>query len=326
MLNEFQEEKLAVFRHLDRIVFVMVMILVLLYLASGTYVVQANEEGLIRRFGAVKKETIKPGIHYRIPWPVDRVDKVRIKEVKRIEIGFWPGAESGPSIILPYCITGDHNIIHNRFVIQYRITDPIKYLFRTAKPELLLREFANAAIIEVVAQRSVDPVLTTGKREVELEVLKRLQAALDKEQLGISIASIETKSVTPPAMVSDAFKDVINAREEKSTLIHEADNYRNKLLPEAKAEAKKIMEEGEAYRYKRVSAAKGESERFLSIYGKYKSAPSIMRHRMFLQTIEEILPRVKIYVLAKDAKGRPLKIKLLRGAFPTVPQLQLLEK
>ncbi len=321
MFGEFQEEKRAVFRNLDRILLAMLMILFGLYLASGIYVVQVNEEGILRRFGAIKAETIKPGIHYRIPWPVDRVDKVKIKEVKRIEVGFWPEAQSGYTIILPYCITGDYNIIHNQFVIQYRIIDPVKYRFRTADPERLLLELANAAVIEVVAKRSVDPVLTTAKREVELEVLKILQADLDKENLGISIASIETKLVEPPRTVSEAFKDVINAREEKSTLIHDAQNYRNKVIPEAKADAKKIMEQAKAFRYKRVSAAKGESDRFLRIYGKYRSAPSLIRDRMFLQMMEEILPRTKIYFLAEDANGRPIKIKLIRGALPTLPQL-----
>jgi membrane protease subunit HflK len=321
MFGEFQEEKHAVFRNLDRIFLGMLLILFLLYLASGIYVVQANEEGILRRFGAIKKETIKPGIHYRIPWPVDRVDRVKIKEVKRIEVGFWPEASSGYTIILPYCITGDRNIIHNQFVIQYRIIDPVRYRFQAVDPEGLLLELANAAVIEVVARRSVDPVLTTGKRDVELEVLKHLQAALDQEQLGISIASIETKLVEPPRTVSEAFKDVINAREEKSTLIHEAENYRNKVIPEAKAEAKRIMEGAEAFRYKRVSAAKGESERFLRIYEKYKAAPSLIRDRMFLQMMEEILPRTKIYVLAKDAQGRPIQIKLIRGALPTLPQI-----
>lgn len=326
MLSEFKEERRIVFRNIDRIIFMAILILAALYLASGIYVIQANEEGLLSRFGAVKKETIKPGIHYRMAWPIDRVDKVRIKEVKRIEVGFWPEAVEDFSAPLRYCITGDRNIIHNQFVIQYRITDPVKYRFRAVDPERALKELANTVIIQVVARKSVDLLLTTGKREFEIETLKALQDALDQEQLGISIVSIETKLVEPPRTVSEAFRDVINAREEKSTLIHEAENYRNKVIPEANAEAKRLIEEAEAQRYQRVSAAKGESERFLSIYEKYKLAPSVIQNRMFLQMVEEIFPKVKIYVLAADARGQPLKIKLLRGAFPTVPQIQNLEQ
>jgi membrane protease subunit HflK len=310
-----------VFRNLDRILLAILGILFILYLASGIYVVQANEIGVLRRFGALKKELLKPGIHYSIPWPVDRVDKVRIKEVKRIEVGFWPESARGYSVILPYCITGDRNIIHNRFVIHYRVSDPARYLFQSAEPEGLLLEMANAVIIEVIAKRSVDPVLTVAKREVELEVMKSLQEALDQEGLGISIASIDTKLVEPPRTVIEAFKDVINAREEKSTMIHEAENYSNKVIPEAKAEAKRMLEEAEAYKFNRVNAAEGESERFLRLFGKYRSAPSVIRDRIFLQMVEEILPKTKIYILATDQRGRPVRIKLFRGAIPTLPQL-----
>ena len=321
VLGEFGEEKRLVFRNLDRIVGGVLLALVALYLASGVYVVQANEEGLLRRFGVLQRETVKPGIHYRIPWPVDRVDRVKIKEVKRIEVGFSPDGASAQSVILPYCITSDSNIIHNRFVIQYRISDPAKYVFNCVDPERLLRGFAGATIIKVVAAKTVDTVLTTGKREVELEILGELQPLLDRHETGISISSVETKLVEPPRTVSEAFKDVINAREERSTMIHEADNYRNKVIPEAKAKAMRIVEQAEAARFQRVSAAKGESSRFLGIHEKQVRAPEVIKQHMFLGMVERVLPRVKVLVLATDAQGNPIKVQLVRGALPTVPQL-----
>ena len=321
VLGDFAEEKRLVFRNLDRIVGGVLLALVVLYLASGVYVVQANEEGLLRRFGVLQRETVKPGIHYRIPWPVDRVDRVKIKEVKRIEVGFSPGDARARSVILPYCITSDSNIIHNRFVIQYRISDPAKYVFNCVSPEQLLRGFADATIIKVVAARAVDTVLTTGKREVELEILGELQTLLDRQETGISISSVETKLVEPPQSVTGAFKDVINAREERSTMIHEADNYRNKLIPKARAVATRIVEQAEAARFQRVSAAKGESSRFLGIHEKQVRAPEVIKQHMFLRMVEQVLPRVKVLVLATDAQGNPIKIQLLRGALPTVPQL-----
>ncbi len=321
VLGEFGEEKRLVFRNLDRIVSGVLLALVALYLASGVYVVQANEEGLLRRFGVLQRETVKPGIHYRIPWPVDRVDRVKIKEVKRIEVGFSPGGASERSVILPYCITSDSNIIHNRFVIQYRISDPRKYIFNCVNPEQLLRGFAGATIIKVVAAKTVDMVLTTGKREVELEILGELQTLLDRQETGISISSVETKLVEPPGTVSGAFKDVINAREERSTMIHEANNYRNRVIPNAKAEATRIVEQAEAARFRRVSAAKGESSRFLGIHEKQVRAPEVIKQHMFLGMVERVLPRVKLLMLATDAEGNPIKVQLVRGALPTVPQL-----
>ena len=321
VLGEFGEERRLVFRNLDRIVGGVLLTLVALYFASGVYVVQANEEGLLRRLGVLQRETVKPGIHYRIPWPVDRVNRVKIKEVKRIEVGFSPGGASAQSVILPYCITSDRNIIHNRFVIQYRISDPAKYAFNCVDPEQLLRGFAGATIIKVVAARTVDTVLTTGKREVELEILGKLQSLLDRQDTGISISSIETKLVEPPRTVSEAFRDVIDAREEKSTMIHEANNYRNKVIPEAKAKVTRLVEQAEAARFQRVSAAKGESSRFLGIHEKQVRAPEVITQHMLLGMVERALPRVKLLVLATDAQGNPIKVQLVRGALPTVPQL-----
>ncbi len=321
VFGEFAEEKRLVLRNLDRIVGGVLLALVALYLASGVYVVQANEEGLLRRFGVLQRGTVKPGIHYRIPWPVDRVDRVKIKEVKRIEVGFSPDGASMRSVILPYCITSDRNIIHNRFVIQYRISEPAKYVFNCVDPERLLREFAGAAIIKVVTARTVDTVLTTGKREVELEILGELQSLLDQQDTGISISSIETKLVEPPRTVSQAFRDVINAREERSTMIHEANNYRNKVIPEAKAKVTRIIEQAEAARFRRVSAAKGETSRFLGIHEKQVRAPEVIKQHMFLGMVERVLPRVKVIVLATDAEGNPIKVQLVRGALPTLPQL-----
>jgi membrane protease subunit HflK len=321
LLGEFGEEKRLVFRNLDRIVGGVLLGLVALYLASGVYVVQANEEGLLRRLGVLHRETVKPGIHYRIPWPVDVVDKVKIKEVKRVEVGFSPETTGPRSALLPYCITSDSNIIHNRFVIQYRISDPVKYVFHCVDPEQLLQGFAEATIIKVVAARTVDVVLTTGKREVELEILGGLQTLLDRQETGISVSSVETKMVEPPGIVSEAFRDVINAREERSTVIHGADHYRNKVIPEAKAEARRIVEQAEAARFQRVSAAKGESERFLRIHERQVRAPEVIRDHLFLRLVERVLPRVKVVLLATDARGRPIKVQLVRGALPTVPQL-----
>jgi membrane protease subunit HflK len=321
VLGEFGEERRLVFRNLDRIVGGVLVALVALYLASGVYVVEANEEGLLRRFGVLQRGAVEPGIHYRIPWPVDRADAVRIKEVKRIEVGFSPDDASARSALLPYCITSDRNIIHNRFVIQYRISDPAKYVFNCVDPEQLLRGFAGATIIKVVAARTVDTVLTTGKREVELEVLGGLQTLLDQEETGISISSVETMLVEPPRTVSEAFRDVINAREERSTMIHEAENYRNKVIPEAKARVMAIVEGAEAARFQRVSAARGESSRFLRIHEKQVRAPEVINQHMFLGMVERVLPRVKVLVLATDAAGRPIKVQLVRGALPTLPQL-----
>ncbi len=320
MLEDLKDEKRVVFKNLDRIVIIVAAILFVLYLFSGIYQVQANEQALVRRFGRFIK-IVNPGINYRIPWPIDSVDKIKIKQVKRIEVGFWPQSGSGYTELLPYAITGDKNIIHNHYVVQYRITDPKQYLLSAELPDMIFKELANRVILEVVASQQVDPVLTTGKLQVEMDIKDALIESLEGSGLGISISSIETAMIEPPRTVTDAFKDVINAREQRTTSIHEAENYRNKVLPEANAVALNLTEQAESYKFARISAAEGESTRFLDLYEKYKTAPRVTRDRMFLEMLEQMLPNVKVVVLATDKQGRPLKVNLIQGTMPTVPQL-----
>ncbi len=324
MFREFGEERRTVFADLDRIFKLVAVTLIVLYFVSGVYIIQASEEGVLQRFGKPQPDTIKPGIHYRFPWPVDKVNKVSIREVKRIEVGFWPDDPTATfAEMLPYCITGDKNIIHARMVVQYQIERPAAYLFNTSEPDVILRKLADSVIIDEIASRPVDPVLTTAKRELELAVHSKLQDAVRRAGIGITVKSIEIRQVEPPAMVIDAFKDVTNAKEEKSTVTHKAEEKKYRLISKAKAKARKIVEEAKAYKYQRISAAEGEAERFLSLYEKYRLASDLTRRRLFLDIIEEVLPRVKLYVLATDERGRPMRIKLIQGAMPTKPILDL---
>jgi len=324
VFKDFTEERHTVFANINRVFKLTVVALVALYFASGVYSIGASEAGVVRRFGKPTVATVKPGIHYRLPWPVDKIDKISIREVKRVEVGFWP---TDPYAVfaemLPYCITGDKNILHSRFVVQYRIEDPVAFLFDAVEPDIILRKLVDGIIIEEIATRPVDPVLTTGKREIELAIQERLQKEVAQMGIGIAVVSVETRKIEPPAMVIEAFKEVTNAREEKSTVTHQAEEEQYKLKSRAEADAKKVVEEAKAYKYQRISAAEGEAERFLSLYGKYRLAPELTRKRLFLDMMEQMLPNVKIYVLSTDARGRTLRLKLIQGAMPTRPILDL---
>ena len=322
MFEEFKEERKLVFKNFPRVVGIFLLGIILLYLASGIYVIQANQVGLVRRFGRLKPELIPPGIHYHLPRPIDRLDKVKIKEILRLEAGFYPQTQSWEyGELIPYCISGDKNILHNHFVIQYRISQPQDYLFQAKESQKLLSQLADAVIIKVVGAKPVDYLLTTGKREVELEIKDRLQKEIDRLRLGITILSVDTKSVEPPQPVIDAFQDVVNAHEEMVTRIHEAENYRNKLIPQARAEAQRIIEEAKAYKFQKISLAKGTAQRFEKILERYKRGGIAVRQRIYLNLIEEVLGKVKIYVLAKDKNGKPVKLKLISGPVPTSPRL-----
>ncbi len=309
----------AVFKNLDRIIIAVFGILLLLYLFSGIYVVEANQMGVLFRFGA-RKAVVPPGIGYRLPWPVDRVRKVNVKEMQRIEVGFWP--ESGQvEELLPYCITGDKNIIHNRYVIQYRIADASNFLLKGARVKDTLYALAQAAILEAVAEREVDPILTTGKVEIQRDIEQKLRNKLDELGLKIAVLGVERQFANPPNFVKDAFQDVVNAREEERTRIHEANDYRNQEIPKANGEADSIIQQAEAYKVSRISSARGESDRFIKLYDKYKSAPAVTRHRLLVEMIEQVLPRTKVMVLATDKQGKPIRIKILQAPVPTTPRL-----
>jgi len=315
----FHEERQTIFRGLDRIVLAVLGILFLVYLASGIFVVEANEKAVAFRFGRAG-DVINPGIGYHWPWPIERVRKVNVKQVQRIEAGFWPSSDFAEEL-LPYCITGDKNIIHNRYVIQYRTSDPANFLAGGARVQQILAELAQATILESVASRQVDPILTTGKSEMERAILRGLVEKLEALNLKIQIVGVERQSAEPPGLVKDAFQDVINAQEEMRSRIHEAENYKNQEIPKAKGQADKMLQEARAYRFERTSSAKGESERFTKLYAEYKLAPRVTRNRLFIEMAEQVLPRTRIMVLATDKQGKPLRIKILQSPVPTFPRL-----
>jgi membrane protease subunit HflK len=320
MFKEFKKESQEIMFHADRIVLTVVLALIALWILSGIYIIEANQVGLVRRFGANLPGLVQPGIHYRLPWPVDRIDKINTREVKGMDVGFFLEEGMDPyGILLPYCITGDMNIIHNRYIIQYRISEPAKYKFLQTNPEQLLQEIAQTTIIKSIGARSVDPILTTTKREVAEEVRANLQSEVDSANLGVTIVSIDTKMVSPPESVKKSFQDVISAQSEKSTAIHQAETEKNKIIPLANSKANEMKEAARAYKFERKSRAEGEAKSFLKLLTEYKSSPQVTSDRLYLQMIEKILPGVKVIVLATDSRGKPVKLKLFSGPMPTQP-------
>ncbi len=316
----WQREYKDVFRGLDKVAAAVFGVLFLLYLASGVFVVEAGEMGVVFRFGA-KTEVVPPGIGYHLPWPVGSVKKVNVKEVRTIEAGFWHEFAMDEELV-PYCITGDKNIVHNLYSIKYRVDDPANFLGRGRRVEEILKELAQATILELVATQKVDPLLTTAKLKMEEKIKEDLEAKLLELGIKIKIVGVERKKADPPNLVKDAFQDVINAEEEKRTRIHEAENYRNQEIPKANGQAASMVQEAEAFKFNRSSAAKGESERFVKIFEEYKTAPSVTRRRLFIEMVEKTLPRTRIMVLATDKNGNPVKIKLFQAPVPTSPRLR----
>jgi len=276
-----------------------------IYLLSGIYIVKTNEVGLIRRFGKVIRENVESGIHYRMPWPIDEVDKVKIKEVMRTELSFW--SDKIDKDTLPsYCITGDKNIVHLKMIINYQIKEPKKFLYRIYNSDKILENSMYSAIIKAIAKVNVDDILTITKYRFQQDAMRLCQEKLDFIKTGLEIKSVELKNIEPPSKVLPMFKDVVNAREDASTMIHDAESYSNKIIPNAQAEAAKTISQAQAYKIKKIAYAQGETDRFLKLLDEYKKAKDITEFRLHVETLEKVMHKAKKYITGSHAEGKEI--------------------
>jgi len=284
-----------------------IIILIILWLASGIYIVSPNQVGVVKRFGQMVR-IVTPGPHYHLPYPIETVLKPEVTKVRRLEVGFRTISVGPPAKYrgVPeeaLMLTGDENIVSVEFIVQYKIKDPVDYLFNVKDIPKTVKDAAEAAMREIVGKTSIDEVLTTGKFRIQQETKNLLQSVLDKYQAGIDVVAVQLQDVHPPQAVIKAFKDVASAKEDKSRFINEAEAYRNDLLPKAQGEAAEIINQAMAYKETKIKMAQGEMERFLSRLKAYKMAPRITRERMYLEAMEEILAKTQeIIVPVKTEK------------------------
>jgi membrane protease subunit HflK len=285
-----------------------------LWLLSGVYVVRADEQAVVRRFGRVIEERVPPGLHLALPWGVDRVDRLKVREQKRLTVGFEAADRALGRPAMPgqrEFFTGDQNLVNIELLAQYTIREPRAYLFAASDGTALLRQAVEAAVVEVVAARPVDPLLTTGQLSVQEEIRQRAQALSDGYGLGIAITAVSVQAVTPPLPVSDAFRAVASAREDRDRIMKEAESYANASLPAARGEADRRREEALGYRDQRIRQARGDADRFLRTYAAYRMAPTVTRARLYLETVEEILPRMKVITIDRTGGRSPVELNLL---------------
>jgi len=212
-----------------------------------------------------------------------------------------------------YCVTGDNNLVHASLTLQYVISDPVDYLYKTAGHEELLRHLASAALSHAIASRPVEEVLTTAKGDIEAEVRRRLAADLDGLGTGLGVASVELTEVAPPRKVQKAFDDVVNAQLESQKLINEAESYRNSQVPKAKGQASRLRQEAQAYRQKQVAHAEGEADRFAAQLDEYHKARRISRQRLYLDFVERVYPELYGKVVIGEDRGQPVGDVRLHG-------------
>ncbi|MDD3539344.1 MAG: FtsH protease activity modulator HflK [Atribacterota bacterium] len=292
----------------------LILLILILYLASGIYIVQPNEQGVIRRFGKFTRID-SPGLHYHLPFPFETAVTPSVTEVKRIEIGFRTAR--GGYLEVPeeaLMLTGDENIVSAESIVQYRIKNAADYLFNIIDPELTVRNAAEAALRQVIGSRKIDDALTEGKYEIQEETKLLIQELLDLYQSGILVTAVQLQDVNPPEEVSAAFKDVASAKEDKSKFINEAEGYRNDVIPKARGEAAKIVKEAEGYKIERIRRAEGDVAKFNQILAEYQNGKEVTRNRLYIETMESVLPHMKKYIL-EEKENNILKILPLNEPF-----------
>jgi len=287
---------------------------VVLWLLSGIYIVRPDEQGVVRRFGE-KVRITEPGPHYHLPRPIETVNKVKVKQVRRLEIGFRTVYAGPPARykFLPeesLMLTGDEQILDAQITVQYLVKDAAKFLFNVKdleSPQGALMDAAEVSLRQVVGQRPIDDVLIGEKLQVEIDIRELLQQIIDGYDSGVRVVEVKLQTVRPPKEVAAAFSDVVSAKEDKDRLVKEAEGYREDVLPKARGLAEKIIREAEAYKAERVKRAQGDTDRFLSVLKEYSKAREVTRKRLYLETMEQILPGIRKFVIDSEAGGNVLQ-------------------
>ena len=284
--------------------------MVVLWGLSGFYIVQPNEQAVVLRFGAFSGHTETSGLRYHLPFPIETVEKVPVTSLNRTDVG---GAAGGDAPAESLMLTGDEQIIDLDFSVTWRVADPAAYLFATRAPDDAVKAVAESAMREVVGKTPLQPIISTGRGQVQLQTAELMQKTLDSWRAGISIVEVQIRSANPPPEVVAAFREVNNAQQDADSAINEANTYRNRVINEAKGDASKVLQASEGYREQAVRDAQGEAARFNQIYVEYKRAPGVTRDRLYIESMERILARSNKVVI--DAKGASAPIILPPDVF-----------
>jgi len=279
---------------------------VALYLLSGIYSVKSSELAILQRFGKKIDDKIQPGIHYAMPWPIDKITHIPIRNIRRLVIDDFSDAKDA------YTITGDNHLINLECVIQYTISEPSTYIFCSDDPKLILKELAVQALVHSLARMTIDEALTNGKSKIAVFMRQHLQQNLAITNTGLLIASVELSAIKPPPYVKRFFSDVVESRMDEQKLIHEAESYQNQILPAAHAQAAQLVENAKAYRQTTILDSQAETQRFQKLLSSASENNETVRVTLYQETMAHILKQVgKLHVVQMKSDGKPAaKIRL----------------
>jgi len=286
---------------------IVIVVVIAIYLLTGIYTIGPSEVGLVKRFGRYVA-TVDPGIHYHLPAPIQSVVAVNVLEVRKEEIGFRtvsppPSPRYQTVETEALMLTGDGNIAHVEMVVQYRVKDAERFAFNIINPKVIVKQAAEAVLREQVATRTLDETLTEERDVIGTDTVIALQALLDVYGAGIVVGNIQLQDAKPPREVISAFDDVNSARQDKEKLINKAEEYAMDILPRARGQAQEIANQAEAYKQERIKRAEGDVARFLEVLTKYELGEEVTRTRMYIETMESILPGMEKIILSREASG-----------------------
>jgi len=320
---------------LRRFASLVAILLLVVWALSSVSFVGPGRAGVVMRWGRALDGVMTPGVHLKAPWPMDRVVRVEVPKVRRLEIGFrtrevarsinavaaefyatlWESRHAaGTYEKLPeeaLRLTGDENIVDMNVVVFYRVSDPKEYLFSVAETEDLVRFTAESVMTNVAGGLVIDDVLTVHREVFEELILTSVQRQLDSSRVGVEVVSVRLQDVHPPLEVVPAFRDVASAREDKSRIINEALAYMDETVPVARGDARRLVLEAEGYRLERKDRARGDSERFKAMARRYRDARGVTETRLYLETMESLLAGVEKYIVSSDLELEGYDIRVL---------------
>ena len=294
---------------------VAIVVLLCVWLASGVFKVEPNEQGVVLRFGKYNRVALQ-GLNYRLPYPIENHINVPTEDINSIKVGVSSTSRKSSSHAdESMMLTGDENIVYIDFDVQWKIADAEKFLFNVRDQEKTIKSAAESAMREVVGRSELTKTITNERSKIQDQTKVILQAILDSYEAGIEIRTLKMDKGELPTPVIPSFRDVQAAKADKERIINEAEAYRNDITPKARGEAQRITQQAEAFKQQIVSKAKGEAGRFTSVYEKYKRAKVVTRKRMYLETMEEILNGTEKIIIDSGAKGS--------GVIPYLPLPEL---
>ena len=313
------------------------LLVVAIWLCTGFYRVQPDEEGVVLRFGGFNR-TALPGLNYHIPWPVEAAVTPSVTRINRVQVGFQPSSDqpmlrmtarglvsdsgSGDATLsIPaesLMLTGDENIIDIDFAVFWRVRDAGDYLFNTRHPDDTVKQVAESVMREVIGHTPIQPALTEARASIEQDTRTGMQAILDQYKAGVEITQVQLQKVDPPSEVIESFRDVQRANTDAETMRNQAESYRNDIVPRARGDASRLTAEADGARQASIAEASGQAQRFASVYAAYQAAKDVTLRRLYIETMQSIVSRTPTTVL--DAGGHsPLPLLNLDGSTPASP-------